>query len=120
MLKKGRRITLINMDIIHGIFGENVGAMHEYLKGFVRISSDLIATVNLAIKNQDKKTALETLHRIKGPVGSIGFKKMYSLCEQAEKKVALSDWISAQTLQKEIEDILKKLDLELDKKFKNF
>jgi HPt (histidine-containing phosphotransfer) domain-containing protein len=71
--------------------------------------------VSNAIQEKNKIVTMNCFHQMKGPIGSIGFKKMYELCEKAEEKVTQSDWVSADQLCHDMEKILKKLQDELQK-----
>jgi len=116
--KKQLNITVIDMKIMRGIFGEDSHGLQTYLKNFIRITAGILQQVNSALETKSDQAALDYFHQLKGPVGSIGFKKMYRLCEQCESLISAGDWVSAMETYAKIEATLKALEVELDKKFK--
>lgn len=59
---------------------------------------------------------MDAIHKLKGPVGTIKFNKLYELCKKMEDNVAQSEWDSVQHLYDEMKNTLKMLQAELDKK----
>lgn len=115
MIKKSNPVSMVDMDIMYNVFGNNQIAMSEYLESFIEITSELLNNANRAISEKNKIAAMDYFHQLKGPVGSIGFKKMYTLCEEAEKKITQSNWDSADQLCCDMKKVLKKLAIELQK-----
>ena len=113
MKKKGSQISLIDMDTMHTVFGKNQAAILEYLVSFVEITSKLLNNIEHAIQEKNETVLTDYFHQLKGSVGSIGFKKMTKLCEKTEEKITQSDWVSAGQLCREMEQILKQLQVEL-------
>lgn len=111
---------MIDMDIMFSIFGNNREALFDYLESLIDNLSKLLKNVDNAIRDKNKIIALKYFHQIKGPIGTIGFKKMYALCETAEEKITKSDWDSATHLCFEMEKTLKKLEDELQQEIKTF
>ncbi len=87
--------AMINMKIMHDIFGNNPEAIKKYIEHFIKVTSELLAKTKLAIDKQDSQLALEYFHQLKGPVGSIGLMEMYHVCEKAEDNIKRSDWNAA-------------------------
>jgi len=109
---------MIDMDIMHNVFGSNQMAILKYLASFIEITSKILENVDKAIREKNQIAAIEYLHKLKGPVGTIGLKKLYKICEQAEKQINQSEWTSANYLCRDIEKILKNIEDELQKKIK--
>lgn len=119
MIKKKLNISSIDMTIMHDIFGNNVAAMQDYLENFIKVTSELLEKAGVAIRQKDSQSALGYYHKLKSPIGSIKFNKLYRLCEKTEKKIEESDWDSADKLYMASEEILKKLEMEVAIKFKD-
>ena len=119
MTKNNRVVSIINMEIMHSVFGHNRTAIYDYIKDFTNESFDLLKQIKQTIQHKNKKLAMDYFHQLKGPAGSSGFHRIYQLCEKAEKQIAQEDWNSANKSYDDIDKILKKLQIELEKKFEN-
>jgi len=119
MTKQDDHDSMINMEIMHSVFGQNRLAMRDYINDFTVSSAELLKQIEQAIQNNNKKLAMDYLHQLKGPAGSSGFHKIYLLCEKAEKQIEKSDWHSVNKLYCEIDKALQKIQSELEKEFRN-
>lgn len=104
---------------MRSVFGNHSNNIRNYLLKFIQNSNEILKNIESAIQKQNTESAMNYFHQLKGPVGSSGFKKMYQLCERAEEKITEMDWVCAQKSCHEISEMLVKLKIELDKKFKS-
>ena len=116
-MKKSSTFTLIDMNVMYEIFGHNPQAIHGYLQRFVEITSDLLSKMQKAIQEKNEHLALSYFHKMKGPVGTIGFKDMLRLCEMAEEKIKVFDWDAAKDYCQKIEIQLNKLEKDAERYF---
>lgn len=119
MKKNQHQISMIDMEVMKNIFGNNFTIIHDYIKRFTKTTAALLKKAENAIQQKNIELALDYFHQLKGPVGSIGFKKMYQLCEKIEERISHADWVAANALYNQIEELLKKLQVECEKKFKD-
>lgn len=115
MTKEGR--DQIDIEIMHTIFGNNPTAIARYILNFVEATSEMLYDAVKVIKENNTNRAMECLHRIKGPVGSCGFTRLYKLCEQVEDDITRNHWAAAIECCHEIENQLNKLQAEVERKF---
>ena len=118
MVKKIEQKQMIDMNIMHAVFGTNSTAMKEYIELYVAHTIETLNHIKKCAENKDNELILKYFHQIKGSSGSSGFKKIYSICEKGEQKTYSFDWESVSCCCNEIEHLLDKLKLELKKKFK--
>lgn len=105
----------IDIATMRVIFGKNTAAMVDFIKNFIKSTLEILNDVVNAIQAKNGKGAMDCLHRMKGPVGSCRFTRLYTLCEQAEEKVLLEDWSAAEKRCQDIETSLNLLQSELKK-----
>lgn len=86
MIRKSKHVSMVDMDIMRNVFGNNEIAISEYLEEFIEGTSTLLKNANHAIREKNQIAAMDYFHQLKGPTGSIGFKKMYTLCKKIKKK----------------------------------
>lgn len=111
---------MIDMDVLYTIYKDNMFAIHEYIQKFINISFSILKNAKDAIDKNDATLALDCFHQLKGSVGSIGFKKMYELCEAIEEKIAYSDWNAANELFAKLEKLLKNFQSKYEKESNSF
>lgn len=109
--------SILDMDRIHAIFGEDDGAIKEFMQVFVTSIAELLVEVDTAVKEKNKQLAKDLLHRLKGSAGNSGVMLIHRLSARAEAQVLESDWKALQTTQSEINEAFKQLKNELSDRF---
>lgn len=117
-MTKGNDFSMIDMEIMHTVFGKNQTAILDYLKNFVGLTSELLKHAEYAVSRNNKVEAMACFHKLNGSLSGVGFKKMYILCQKAEAKINQSDWVAAKQLCSDMEKILNKFEVELREKIK--
>lgn len=105
---------IINMSVMKAVFGANKKGMTDFLKNFVDNATQTLIEVTNAVHEKKAMEALNLLHRLKGPVGSAGFKAMFEKCESLEKLISQGDWQGAEkclrTLQQHVANISREVE----------
>ena len=112
-MNKKKSHSLIDKSVLKQVFGKDDISKQEYLKSFIELTAERLTDANLAVKARDKTLVIKHLHQLKGPIGTIGFVKMYKLCEKLEEELEHSDWSHADKTFSDLEKLLKKLEKEL-------
>jgi len=111
------KLIYIDMDRIHGIFGDDYVGIKEFLKSFVLSTSNILKELKQAIQNQDQQLVKNIFHQLKGSTGNCGALTLYEQCLKAEKYVQEPDWKAIDKLYDEMIEIFKNMQLEITEKF---
>lgn len=112
-MSKNEGITLVDIKVMRDVFGSNDTALFNYLERFIILTANTLNNIRQAIDENNQKMMTFHLHQMKGPVGTIGFNRMYQLCEETEERVNESDWIGAQDRLQGMEKLLQALRIEI-------
>jgi len=105
--------SIVDMDRLHTIFGDNSTAIQEFMKNFIVSTTEVLKELKIALKEKDTRAAKELFHRLKGSAGNSGVTLMYEICKDSEARVLNSDWDAANEAFKEVEKILGRLEEEV-------
>jgi PAS domain S-box-containing protein len=105
--------SVIDMERLHTIFGDDSTAIHEFMKNFIISTISVLKELKIALKAKDAHLAKELFHRLKGSSGNSGITSMYEICKDSEAKVLNGDWTSANNAYKEVKVVLKRLQEEV-------
>lgn len=109
--------SLIDIERIHSIFGDDPKAIHEFFEAFIVSTEDLLKETKKAVKVHNTQLAKELFHRLKGSSGNSGVTKIYIYSKEAEDKVIHAKWEEANKALKLIESVFRKLKSEVEKKW---
>ncbi len=109
----------IDMVRINDIFGDDKSAIKELMESFVNATTELISEIRKAIKKEKNDVAKELFHRLKGSAGNCGIMSIHALSLKGEEKVLQSDWHEVQKCIDSIDGVFKKVQLEIEQRFKN-
>jgi two-component system sensor histidine kinase/response regulator len=105
--------AIVDMDRLHTIFGDDPNAIHEFMKNFILSTIEVLKELKVALKDKDTRAAKELFHRLKGSAGNSGVTAMYEVCKDSEARVLNSDWDAANKAFKEVNELLKRLQVEV-------
>ncbi|MHB1948157.1 MAG: response regulator [Gammaproteobacteria bacterium] len=94
--------SIIDMNRIHEIFGDDNQSIQEFLVQFQDSTSELMVELKAAIKNCNAASAKELFHKLKGSAGNSGVMSIHGLCVKAEEKVQTNEWSSVEKLYEQI------------------
>ncbi len=100
---------VIDMKRMQAFFGNDKAAIQDFIKTFVKLSSEQLVEIESAIKNKDAKTAKYYFHLLRGASGNSGVMGMYELCGTAEGKVMQEDWVAVKECYLGLLDVIKQL-----------
>jgi len=106
--------SIIDMNRMRSIFGDDFASIHEFIKNFITATSELLYTLHDAIQAHDSQLVKDILHRLKGSAGNSGVMKIQELSMQAEEKLSHSDWKAVEGIDIIIEDVFKNLKIEAE------
>lgn len=108
-------ITMIDIERIHLIFGQDDNSIKEFLSTFVISTLQLLSEMKDAIATHDAKLAKLLFHRLKGSSANSGIYFLPQLCLEAENKIEKHSWDEVAIIHEKISSLLKKLDSEIKK-----
>ncbi|MBA3661153.1 MAG: Hpt domain-containing protein [Gammaproteobacteria bacterium] len=117
MVTKIDKNSLIDMNLMHLIFGNNALGMQDFLKMLIKTATEKFDQIAHDALDRNAEAVLNSLHQLKGPVGSSGFMKLYKLCEHMEDQVKDADWEKLSVTLDHSRKMVDKLNHEMIKKF---
>lgn len=105
--------TLIDMDRMRAFFGDDQGAIQEFIKTFISLSKEHLREIEKSIKIKNAKSAKYFFHLLGSASGNSGIMKMYELCGKAEEKISTDNWGAVEKCYTSLLEIVKKLELEI-------
>lgn len=93
---------IINMTRINEIFGDENSAIQQFLQTFITSTTNLLAELQEAIKQEDKALSKELFHRLKGSAANSGMTQLHQLALSGEQKIIATNWEAANTIYTEI------------------
>jgi PAS domain S-box-containing protein len=115
--QQGDIMSLIDIDRLHSIFGNDPATIYEFIKSFIKSTSELLKDIKAAVANKNMQLAKELFHRLKGSSGNSGIMVLHTLSRNAEEKVLESEWTVVEKIVGEIDDMFEKLRVEVEDKF---
>lgn len=82
----------IDMDRLHEIFGDDEASITQFIKEFIKSTSDLLGEIENALHSNNADLIKETLHRLKGSSGNSGFTELFKLSQEAESFAKNDQW----------------------------
>lgn len=110
--------TLIDMNRIREIFGDDDSAIGEFLKIFISSTDELLVEIDASVANKDLKLTKDLIHRLKGSSGNAGIKAMHTECVITEKYVIAEEWSNVSESLQLVKDIYDRLKREVALRFK--
>lgn len=111
------RMSIIDMERIQAIFGDDKAQAQEFMKIFIESTADLLKDIKIATTKKNVEESKELFHRLKGSAGNSGVMQIHSLCVVAEENVKKGAWDAVESGLKSINNTFKKMKAEAAEKF---